>query len=82
MADLNPPPLFPPANTGGDATDIGGVTTTHDEIPCRVVGPKVVPSHLHLYADPDTDTTNAQGPSLLDHEPKWVQPQISRSNPN
>ena len=43
MADLNPPPLFSPANAGGNATDSGGVTIIHGEIPRTVVGLRAVP---------------------------------------
>ena len=41
MADLNPHPLFPPANAGGNAADSGGVTIIHGEIPPPAMGPEV-----------------------------------------
>ena len=83
MADLNPPPLFFPADAGGDAADSGGVAITYGEIPCPVVDPEIVPCHIHLEVDPGPDMKNAQGPPLPDHEPnKLVQSQISLPNAN
>ena len=80
MADLNPPPLFPPVNAGDGAADSGGITITRGEIPCQVVGPEIVPCHIHLHVDPDPYMMNTQSPSLPDREPKWVRPQFSLSN--
>ena len=69
MADLNPPPLFSPANAGGNAADSGVVTIIHGEIPRTVVG--LVTGHPWLNSsrvEPDPDVTNAQSPPLPVHE--------------
>ena len=78
MADLNPPPLFSPANAGGNVADSGGVTIIHGEIPSPVVDPEVVPRHIHPCVEPHPDTTSAQDPSPPVHEPNLlVRPWLS-----
>ena len=77
MTDLNPPPLFPPVNAGGDAADSGGMTITHGEVPRQVVGSEIVPYPVHLHADPDPHAVDTQSPSLPNREPKWVRHDFS-----
>ena len=70
MAGLNPPPLFSPANAGGNAAGSTGVTIIHGEIPRPATDLAVGPRHIQPCVESHPDTTNAQDPSPPVQEPK------------